>query len=181
MKLLESVYNKIVNEEESSSNTDSHEIMTACLCMMPLNKINKVIDSISGTKYAENMPKVLAELSKIAYSRKIISASDKEKESIMTFKNKELALVQACSAAREILERSKFGKVDHVILTGKKWVPEISMFSGIRNLEEFFKINSYGMKDFNSSDIVLVGKAGNKTKFLGVSLKKKKRIDLVQL
>ena len=51
------------------------------------------------------------------------------------------------------------GNAEKVFMTGKKWPSEV----------EGFKRDSYGMKDFNSSDIIL--KRG-KTYF-GVSLKKK--------
>ena len=65
---------------------------------------------------------------------------------------------QAISAANGI-KKMLGGNAEKVFMTGKKWPSEV----------EGFKRDSYGMKDFNSSDIIL--KRG-KTYF-GVSLKKK--------
>ena len=65
---------------------------------------------------------------------------------------------QAISAANGI-KKMLGGNAEKVFMTGKKWPSEV----------EGFKRDSYGMRDFNSSDIIL--KRG-KTYF-GVSLKKK--------
>ena len=66
---------------------------------------------------------------------------------------------QAISAANGI-KKMLGGNAEKVFMTGKKWPSEV----------ESFKVDAYGMKDFNSSDIIL--KKG-KTYF-GVSLKKKR-------
>ena len=65
---------------------------------------------------------------------------------------------QAISAANSI-KKMLGGNAEKVFMTGKKWPSEV----------EGFKRNSYGMKDFNSSDIIL--RKGKK--YFGVSLKKK--------
>ena len=66
---------------------------------------------------------------------------------------------QAISAANGI-KKMLGGNAEKVFMTGKNWPSEV----------ESFKVDAYGMRDFNSSDIIL--KKG-KTYF-GVSLKKKK-------
>ena len=63
--------------------------------------------------------------------------------------------ISAANAMRDMLG----GKADNVFMTGVKWPSEV----------EQFKRDAYGMKDFNSSDIIL---KKSKTYF-GVSLKKK--------
>ena len=65
--------------------------------------------------------------------------------------------ISAANAMRDMLG----GKADKVFMTGVKWPSEV----------EDFKRDAYGMKDFNSSDLIL--KKG-KTYF-GVSLKKKEK------
>ena len=65
---------------------------------------------------------------------------------------------QALSAANSI-KSMLGGTAEKVFMTGVKWPREV----------EGFKVNSYGMKDFNSSDIIL---RKGKTYF-GISLKKK--------
>jgi hypothetical protein len=71
------------------------------------------------------------------------------------------AYTNACQAisAANAMRNMLGGKADKVFMTGVKWPTEV----------EQFKRDAYGMKDFNSSDIIL--KKG-KTYF-GVSLKKK--------
>ena len=59
--------------------------------------------------------------------------------------------------------RKKFGGIpDAVYLTGNKWHPDV----------EKFRIDDFGMKDYNSSDVIL--NYGNR--FVGISLKKKPTI-----
>jgi hypothetical protein len=65
---------------------------------------------------------------------------------------------QAISAANA-LKKMLGGQADKVFMTGVKWPNEVA----------HFKRNSYGMKDFNSSDLIL--KKGET--YFGVSLKKK--------
>lgn len=206
-KIIKEAYENIISEA-SPEKTDSHEIMTACLCTLPLSDINKYIsqltlekiqipkDKTSLSKDEKNklkelkskvkqklniltnkiFPDILADVSKIAKQEngKIVGAFTDEKESILKFKDRNLALLQALSAAKAILENNKdFNEPEHVILTGKKWDKRIAQFSGIENLLKF-NVNSYGMKDFNSSDIVLLKEINGQEKFLGISLKKKK-------
>jgi len=65
---------------------------------------------------------------------------------------------QAISAANSI-KKMIGGNAEKVFMTGVKWPKEV----------ESFKVNAYGMKDFNSSDIIL---RKGKT-YYGISLKKK--------
>jgi hypothetical protein len=71
------------------------------------------------------------------------------------------AYTNACQAisAANAMKKMLGGTADKVFMTGVKWPAEV----------EKFKRDSYGMKDFNSSDIIL--KKGNT--YFGVSLKKK--------
>lgn len=170
-EFLKESYNGNVNEVLSPK-TDCHEIMTACLCTLPIEKLDSIISKVE--KDQKNIPDILAKLSKIANGNKILGASEDDKGSIMTFQYKELALLQALSAAKIILERNSNMKITSVILTGKSWIDKVSKYSGIKNLLDNFGVNSYGMKDFNSSDIILVSEKGGKIDFVGVSLKKKK-------
>lgn len=168
---------------------DSHEIMTACLCTLSLDDLIK-LQKITGK---ENILKELEKLKKIAQNSKIIiGASESDIQSIIQYSKKEEAFAQAISAAIKIVQynnisnsnkafneaendttiikNKKSKNIDKVILTGKSWSSDVAKYSGIENLKKLFDVESYGMKDFNSSDIILVsGK-----KYLGVSLKKKK-------
>ncbi|MEC8552502.1 MAG: hypothetical protein VXY93_18560, partial [Pseudomonadota bacterium] len=70
-------------------------------------------------------------------------------------------LCQAVSAALAIHAKG-YGNADKVYLTGQSWDDEVRQF----------QITKYGMKDFNSSDFICKKRAN----FIGISLKKKKRI-----
>lgn len=180
-KFLEHV---LLEKEEikSSSNTDPHELMTAFFCSLDDGKF-KLLNP--DGKKAEDADAILQtiydEVSNVKTS-KIVGQNEKEIASVISFKDKYDALAAAYSAAKEI--RKNFDKkVKFVILTGRKWTSDVEMYSGIENLKAF-GIDSYGMKDFNSSDIILTDKstvdrgliedATKTSKFLGVSLKKVK-------
>lgn len=191
-KFLEHI---LLEKEDNGSSTDPHEIMTACFCLMgsEFSKFNP------NGKTPEEMEEILKKLQEIASdtseSGKVIGQNDKEINAILNFSNpanesneekrkkkEELrysTLTAAYSAAANI--RKNFNKkVNHVILTGRKWTHDVEQYSGIKNLWEKFGIDSYGMKDFNSSDIILTNKtdttreavSNKKDVFLGVSLKK---------
>ena len=124
------------------------------------------------------MDSLIQQLQRIAVSGKLIGKNDSELKS-MTASIRYEALCQAISAAKEIMEQWKH-PLNYVLLTGRSWHSDVSRFAGIENLNKF-GIDSYGMKDFNSSDIILCDKSSIKeekeapSKFhcLGVSLKKK--------
>jgi hypothetical protein len=188
--ILESDNTNLIETGASSDPTknDSHEIMTACLCTLQLDDLIK-LQKIVGE---ENILKELEKLKKIAQNSKIIiGASESDIQSIIQYSKKEEAFAQAISAAIKILQynnisnanktfneaendtvikNKKSRNIDSVILTGKSWSSDVTKFSGIENLKKLFDVESYGMKDFNSSDIILV----SDKKYLGVSLKKKK-------
>ena len=169
-------YNKEEDNNAISSSTDPHEIMTACFCIMDENDFK---ENNPNNKDAALLDKILVKLVQIASEEKskVIGKNDKEVKAITTFKDKYAALAQAYSAAKEIRKNFK-DKTTFVILTGRKWLSDVARFSGIENLKKF-GIDSYGMKDFNSSDIILtnkpdiIGDSKSFNKFLGISLKKK--------
>lgn len=167
-------------EKKTSSGTDPYELMTAFFCSLDEGKF-KLLNP--DGKKAEEADAILQtiydEVSDVKRS-KIVGQNEKEIDGVMSFKDKYDALAAAYSAAREI--RKNFDKkVKFVILTGRKWTSDVEMYSGIENLKAF-GIDSYGMKNFNSSDIILTDKstvdrslvedATKVSKFLGVSLKK---------
>ena len=174
--------------------------MTACFCLLGNKEFN---DLNPNGKTPKEMEHICEELYKIANdvskSGKVIGQNGDEIKAILNFSNPKFfagtgsseqkrkkkaelryfTLAAAYSAAAAI--RKNFNKkVNHVILTGRAWSSDVKDYSGIENLWDKFGINSYGMKDFNSSDIILTNKtdttreAVNKEKdvFLGVSLKK---------
>lgn len=163
---------------------DSHEILTAYLCTRRLSYI-KELGNIKGN---DNILKELQQIHDDIKSNpgKIVGASEAAIESIIQYDKKEEAFAQAISAAIAILEKNNLNEaglknetevkrpvsemsegVKKVILTGDSWDSSVKHFSGIEALKKF-DVESYGMKDFNSSDIILVGDK----QFLGVSLKK---------
>lgn len=179
--------NEELNEAGANADpkkNDCHEILTAYLCTRKIADL-EALEKVTG---ADNILKELQAIyDDVKNSNKIIGASESDIESIIQYNKKEEALAQAISAAKAILQQKIQNEtelteddverpisetsegVSNVILTGKSWDKLISKYSGIENLNQL-GVDSCGMKDFNSSDIVLVSK--NKT-FLGVSLKKK--------
>ena len=166
------------NSKGSEKPKDTHELMTAYFCSVDDKKFN----SLNPDKKNEAECDII--LSKIyddiKNGSKLIGYNDKEVESIQLYDKKYIALAQAYSAAIEIRKHYNYN-IKHVILTGRSWHDDVSKFQGIANLKKF-GINTYGMKDFNSSDIIITNKSINtnedrknnsvKYHFLGISLKK---------
>lgn len=186
MEYLYESNNSVVSEGATSDpkTNDCHEILTAYLCTKRLDYLAK-LEKVKGND------NILSELKAIyddiKKSNIVTGASDTDIESIILYNKKEEAFAQAISAAKAILEHhqknessltedeikypiseTSEGGIEKVILTGKSWDETVQQFSGIKNLQKF-DVESYGMKDFNSSDIILVTKQKS---FLGVSLKK---------
>lgn len=177
-KFLKHVLSEKTNSGKKPA--DPHELMTAFFCTLDDGKF-KLLDPNSKT--AEEADAILQEIydevSDVQTS-KVVGQNEDEIEGVVSFKDKYDALAAAYSAAKEI--RKNFDKkVKFVIMTGRKWTSDVEKYSGIENLKAF-GIDSYGMKDFNSSDIILTDKstidrglvtdAAKTNKFLGVSLKK---------
>lgn len=177
-EFIKESYDEIVNEE-AGPKTDCHEIMTAYLCTLSLTEINKLISDVE--KNAENIPSIITNIynevikeQKKGENGKILAASNNDVQSIIIFKDRFEALLQALSAAKAIIINNSNLKINQVILTGKSWIPRVSKYAGIKNLLDNFGVNSFGMKDFNSSDIILVSAVNRKPMYVGISLKKKK-------
>lgn len=131
----------------SALGDDPHELMTAALCLFP--KKHNITNS-------DEMD-ALIQLVK-GQLKKVKGYKDSQVESLVgSYPN----LAQAVSAANVIIDAG-YGNADMVYLTGQAWDDDVKQF----------KMSKYGMQDFNSSDFII--KKGNG--FLGVSLKKKKRV-----
>ena len=130
----------------SSLGDDPHELMTAALCLFP--KKHNITNSDEMDKLIELVRGQL---------KKVRGYKQSQVDSLLgSYPN----LAQAVSAANIIIDAG-YGGADMVYLTGQSWDDDVKQF----------KMSKYGMQDFNSSDFII--KKGNK--FLGVSLKKKKR------
>jgi len=127
--------------------TDPNELMTATLACVPRLKAPKDLDALDA----------MVDSTKALVPSKIYDYAQNELDA---FDGDYTNFCQAISAAIAI---QKFigGTADKAYITGRVWHRDIQKF----------KMNAYGMKDFNSSDIVL--KRGKK--FYGISLKKKDR------
>lgn len=131
----------------SSLGDDPHELMTAALCLFP--KKHTITNSDEMDKMIEL---VRAQLKKVkGYKQSQVDSL------VGSYSN----LAQAVSAANVIIDAG-YGNADMVYLTGQAWDNDVKQF----------QMSKYGMQDFNSSDFII--KKDNK--FLGVSLKKKKRV-----
>jgi len=84
-----------------------------------------------------------------------IKELDENKDSVIT----DMAI--GISATRAI--RKEVKNVKKVYMTGDTWPKDVQKF----------KVDAYGFKDYNSSDIIVTG---DRKKFLGVSLKKKNKV-----
>lgn len=174
MQNFKTFENWLLEADDEKKKTDPHEVLTACLCLLGKKKI----DTITNLSQDE-MDKLLQTLAKIASTDKLVGKNDKEVAAILNSSAKYEALCQAISAAKAVLDKWKW-PLNYVLLTGRSWHSDVQRFAGIENLNKF-GIDSYGMKDFNSSDIILCdkssikGEAESPSKFhcLGVSLKKK--------
>lgn len=165
-------------DEASIKEADPHEIMTACCCLLDKSKLQSLNDLNK-----QQMDELIQQLSEIASSSRLVGKNEKKIQSISTSSIRYDALCQAISAAKEIVLNhwNSNNALNYVILVGDKWHSDVSQFAGIQNLLKF-GIDSHGMKDFNSSDIILCDKSQmveesdkNDQKFncLGISLKKK--------
>lgn len=126
--------------------TDPNELMTAAVACMT---------TIGTPASIEELDEMMDAARKLVVSK----VEDYSQAELDAFDYEYSNFCQAISAAKAIQVRIG-GAADKAYVTGRVWHKDI----------EKFKINAYGMKDFNSSDIVF--KKGKK--FYGVSLKKKK-------
>ena len=133
--------------KRSSAGDDPNELMTAALCLM--SKKQKITNSDEMDALIEKVKLGLGGVK--GYKQGQVDAL------VGDYPN----LCQAVSAANAIIDAG-YGGADKVYLTGQAWDDDVKQF----------QISKYGMNDFNSSDFIV--KKGNN--FLGVSLKKKKRI-----
>ena len=125
---------------------DPNELLTSTFAMMDF----KVPSTIQELDVLIDKAKSIAPMKNSDWSKDSLDMFDK-------------AYTNACQAMSAAIAIKKIigGTADKGWMTGIKWGKEI----------EHFKTNSYGIKDFNSSDIIL--KKGNL--WYGVSLKKKER------
>ena len=127
--------------------TDPNELMTAVLACVPRLSAPKDLEALDA----------MVDSTKALVSSKIHDYAANE---LAAFDGDYTNFCQAISAAIAIQDFIG-GPADKGYITGRVWHRDIQKF----------KMNAYGMKDFNSSDIVL--KRGRK--FYGISLKKKDR------
>lgn len=180
--LLENKNDEIENNEnesnfinESDPSTDPHEIMTACFCAMSDGEFK---DSNPNNKTEIELNKIINKIHTIAQTEKIVGQNDKEINSIIEYNDKYKALAQAYSAAILIREQTKIWlkideyKCNKVFLTGRTWKnTEISDLGNVKKLKSL-GVDTRGMKNFNSSDIVLKIRNKSYNYFYGISLKK---------
>lgn len=127
---------------------DPHELMTAALCLLPKLGKYETTDDID----------LLIEVVR-SQVKKISGAKQSQIDAMMgDWPN----IIKAISAAQSI-HKAGWGGSDKAYITGQAWDSDVKQFQRTK----------YGMQDFNSSDFIL--KKGNK--WLGVSLKKKKRLN----
>ena len=133
--------------KRSAAGDDPNELMTAALCLLPKIKVPTNSDEMD----------LLIEL--VEGQLKNVSGYKQGQVDALTgdYPN----MCQAVSAAKAVHDAG-YGNADKVYLTGQAWDEDVKQF----------QISKYGMNDFNSSDFI-VKKGDN---FLGVSLKKKKRL-----
>lgn len=124
---------------------DPNELLTSTFCCMKNLTIPTTLDELD--KLIDEAKK-LAPIVNVGYTKPQLELFDK-------------AYTNACQAISAAIGIRKLmnGSASKGFMTGIKWSGEISKF----------KRNAYGMKDFNSSDIVL--KRGDT--YYGISLKKK--------
>ena len=127
--------------------TDPNELMTAVLACVPRLTAPSDLEALDA----------MVDSAKALVPSKIFDYAANE---LAAFDGDYTNFCQAISAAMAIQDFIG-GTADKAYITGRVWHRDIQKF----------KMNAYGMKDFNSSDIVL--KRG--TKFYGISLKKKDR------
>lgn len=133
--------------KRSSAGDDPNELMTAVLCLFP--KPHKITNSDEMDSLIEL---VRGNLKK---------AKGYKQGQVDSLTGDYPNLCQAVSAANSIISAG-YGGADMVYLTGQAWDDDVKQFQRTK----------YGMTDFNSSDFII--RKGKK--YLGVSLKKKKRL-----
>lgn len=133
--------------KRSAAGDDPNELMTAALCLKSTLKIPTNSDEMDAL-----IKDVKLGLKKVkGYKQGQVNSLEGD------YPN----LCQAVSAAKAIYDAG-YGGADMVYLTGQAWDDDVKQFQRTK----------YGMKDFNSSDFIV--KKGDS--YLGVSLKKKKRL-----
>lgn len=133
--------------KRSGAGDDPNELMTAALCLKA---------SLKAPQNSDEMDKLIDEV-KLGLG----AVKGYKKGQVDALTGDYPNLCQAVSAALAC-HAAGYGNADKVYLTGQSWDEDVKQF----------KISKHGMNDFNSSDFII--KKGNK--FLGVSLKKKKRL-----
>jgi len=136
--------------KRSSFGDDPNELMTAVLCTLPSNVIKTVPAN-------SNEMDLLIEI----VQSKLGNVKGAKQGQIDSLVGDYANMAQAVSAAKAIHDKGWDG-CDIAYLTGQAWDKDVTQF----------QITKYGMSDFNSSDFIL-RKGKN---YLGVSLKKKKRL-----
>ena len=96
----------------------------------------------------------------------LVAATDIDKATETATKNLYDDCAGAISAVLATRNKIKGRIPDNVYLTGNKWNKKV----------EQFKVDAFGMADYNSSDLILEFSSGEKKdQFVGVSLKKKRK------
>lgn len=133
--------------KRGAAGDDPNELMTAALCLHPELKMPETSDDLDTF------------IDIVKGSLKKVSGYKQGQVDAMTEDWPNMA--QAISAYR-VLHKNGWGQADKVYLTGQAWDDDVKQF----------QISKYGMSDFNSSDFIIK----RKNDYLGVSLKKKKRV-----
>lgn len=137
------------------------EITTAVALMYTEPQLKKYSESRSSLK------SLIIDAKKKLKSTKIVEFGNKTIETgfikeLDENKNKVIIdMAVGISATRAI--RKEVKNIKKVYMTGDTWPKDV----------EKFKVDAYGFKDYNSSDIIVTG---DRKKFLGVSLKKKNKV-----
>lgn len=127
--------------------TDPNELMTAVVACMR---------NIKAPKTIEDLDAMIDDAKKVVKTK----VNDYAQKELDAFDSEYSNFCQAISAAKAIQDFIG-GVADEAYITGRVWHRDVAKF----------KINAYGMKDYNSSDIIV--RKGKK--YYGISLKKKDR------
>lgn len=140
---------------------DTHELMTAALCLSPTID-TKYIESHNSDKglRSKKLTRILSYIKRLAATKNIIGKNEKDFDALSVYNEDNLKNIAKAVSAADAIKKAFGKKIDTVYLTGKKWDDAVAPF----------RITKYSMQDFNSSDIICASKD---KKFLGVSLKKK--------
>jgi len=134
--------------KRSAAGDDPNELMAAALCLK------------SSLKIPTNSDEMDALINDVRLG--LTKVKGYKKGQVESLSGDYPNLCQAVSAAKAVHDAG-YGDADMVYLTGQSWDDDVKQF----------QITKYGMADFNSSDFIV--RKGNR--FLGVSLKKKKRLN----